>query len=371
MARSAGRAGAIGLLVSLVALSAAVAPAHADGIPAPDPGAKPLDASGTTTSSTTSTTTAAPAEPVIEASDSTTTSTTVAPNATAAVQAAELNAAALTPLVGTFALAAGSCSAGASGTYFRMLQPGGTVNGPDSGYLTNADSTCSNKTYTPLAPGTDGGLVTGSYQPEPNPAFDGSGNSLANRIVNPTKFFGVNFSVSTASTDPQTNTAVAAPSISTDGTNLTGDLRAFSAAWNNAHFNQGAPKPDGTNPGLTAAPTGTYNPTTRAFTITWTSQIVGGPFNSFTGQWHFTGTFAPSTSGTGTGGNGSTSGGSTSGGSGGSSTSGTSGTSASSSKLPNTGTGTTLPFWAGTTLVVLGAGCWCLSRRPSRPRRTP
>ena len=38
--------------------------------------------------------------------------------------------------------------------------------------------------------------------------------------------------------------------------------------------------------------TGTYNAKTHAYVLNWTSQVVGGPFNGFTGDWHLTGTFA-------------------------------------------------------------------------------
>src|SRR5438874_748056 len=74
------------------------------------------------------------------------------------------------PLVGTFRLKPGTCtSSGASGTYFRMILANGSPTGP---YLSNSDSSCSDQSYTPLQPGTDGGLRTGAYQPVPDPAFD-------------------------------------------------------------------------------------------------------------------------------------------------------------------------------------------------------
>ncbi|HEV8624285.1 MAG TPA: hypothetical protein VG034_07490, partial [Acidimicrobiia bacterium] len=66
------------------------------------------------------------------------------------------------------------------------------------------------------------------------------------------------------------------------------------------------PKPDGSKPGLTSGPDGTFDPTTKKFTIEWTTTIVGGPFNNFTGKWHFEGVYegtlpaaftAPTTSG--------------------------------------------------------------------------
>src|ERR1700691_4945335 len=128
-----------------------------------------------------------------------------------------------TPLVGTFGIAPGtySASAGAGGSYFRMLIPGGTLNGDDANYVPNSSSTASDDTYTLLSPGDQGGLVTGTYQAAPSPAFDGSGNSLAAGIIAPLPFQGVNFSVETESPDPQTSLAVPTPSISTDGS---GDL---------------------------------------------------------------------------------------------------------------------------------------------------
>jgi hypothetical protein len=207
------------------------------------------------------------------------------------VAARPATAAGATPLVGTFALTAGACQPGAaSGTYFRMVQPSGTVaNGP---FVSNSDSTCADKTYTLLGPGSDGGLVTGTYQPAPSPAFDGQGNSLSRRIVSPAVFFGVKFSVSTDPEDRQSGTAVTAPSIQTDASGkLTADMRAWEATWNKQDFNQGSPKPDGSMPKLTTAPHGTYNATTGAFVLEWTSTIVGGPFNEFTGSWHLEGIF--------------------------------------------------------------------------------
>jgi hypothetical protein len=72
---------------------------------------------------------------------------------------------------------------------------------------------------------------------------------------------------------------------------LSGDLRAWEATWNKQDFNQGSPKPDGSTPKLTTPAHGTYDATTGAFVLEWTSTIVGGPFNEFTGSWHLTGTF--------------------------------------------------------------------------------
>jgi hypothetical protein len=205
-------------------------------------------------------------------------------------------AAAATPLVGTFTITAGSCSGGvATGTYLRMVLSGGTnAAGP---YFSNSDSTCADNTYTPLAPGTDKGLVSGSYQPEPAPAFDGSGNALANRVTAPVAFEGVRFATATNPVDPQTGLHVPAPSISADGNALSGSVQSFAVSWNNQQFNQGSPKPDGSSPGNTTPVTGTYNPSTGAYTLQWSSQVVGGPFNGFSAFWNLTGTFIPAAGG--------------------------------------------------------------------------
>jgi hypothetical protein len=206
-------------------------------------------------------------------------------------------AASAAPLVGTFRLAPGSIKKRgtvltATGTYFRMIYPkGNTRKGP---FFKNSASRGSDKTYTPLRPGIDGGLRTGAFQPMPTPAFSPTGFSLANRIVRPESFVGIKFSLSTDPTDQQSSVKVATPSIQLSGRKLSGDLRAFTASWNSIYFNQGSPKPNGRRPGNTKPVTGTYNPKTKHFVLTWVSQIVSGPFNDFSGYWHLEGTFRPS-----------------------------------------------------------------------------
>jgi hypothetical protein len=194
-------------------------------------------------------------------------------------------------LTGTFHLTPGSDTGGVvSGSYFQMVSPGGTIaNGP---FFSNPDSTSANKAYTLLTPGTDGGLISGTYQPNPNPPFDAAGNALAAAIVEPTKFTAIEFGLSTNATDPQTGKPTPVPTISVKDGKLSGQIEAWSASWNKLSFNQGSPKPDGTSPGLTAAVSGTYNASTHAFVITWASQVVGGPFNGFTGSWHLQGTYS-------------------------------------------------------------------------------
>lgn len=184
-------------------------------------------------------------------------------------------------LVGTFSIDDAVCDAAeVSGSYFRMLQPDGSLT--DGPFIPNADSACVDTTYSGLTAGTDGGLVTGAYQEAPDPAFDEAGNALADAIFAPVPFFAVAFAGATDS-------AEAMPMLTaTDGV-LTGDLSAFTAYYGGGNFNQGAPKPDGTGD----APVGTIDPETGAYVLDWTSLISGGSFDGFTGVWHLEGTFTP------------------------------------------------------------------------------
>jgi hypothetical protein len=197
-------------------------------------------------------------------------------------------------LAGVFKLDAGECAeAGVtSGTYFRMVQVGGKLGeGP---YIENLDSPCGDKTFTPMSPGSDGGLMAGKFQEQAAQPFDAGGNGATDKITTPTAFFGVKYALATNETDPQTKMKTKVPIIMNADGKLSGDLRAFAATWNGQFFNQGSPKPNGEKPGLTAGPIGTYDPSTKKYTLDWSSQIVGDAFNNFTGVWHLEGTFEAS-----------------------------------------------------------------------------
>jgi hypothetical protein len=207
--------------------------------------------------------------------------------AAAALVGAPSQAAGSKALNGTFRLAPGKYSGGkASGTYFRMITG---KSGGKTQYLANPDSKASNKSYTLGRAGKDGGLATGRFQPHPDPAFDGSGNALANKIILPQPYTAIRFSVATLKKDPQSKKTVAVPSATVSGRRLTVRIPGYTAEWNKQYFNQGAPKPDGSG----AAATGIYNAKTKHFVLTWTSKISGGPFNGFSGFWHLEGTFVP------------------------------------------------------------------------------
>lgn len=198
-------------------------------------------------------------------------------------------AAASGELVGTFGIDPGTDGTEVTGSYFRMVQSGGTV--ADGPFVPNADSPATDQTYTLLEPGTDGGLVSGAFQPGPDPLFDADGNALADAIIQPVTFFGVAFSVTTSETDPETGDAVVEVTITDEDGTLTGQTSAVTAAYGDQQFNQGAPKPDGSLSGETTEVTGTYDAETGAYTLDWASQIVGGSFDGFTGVWHLEGTF--------------------------------------------------------------------------------
>lgn len=194
-------------------------------------------------------------------------------------------------LTGLLTLAAGDCAGGTpTGSYFRMISPGGQ---PDAGpFVKNGDSSCTDKNYSLLQPGSDGGLKLGEYQEFPDPAFDAAGNGLADRILKPVKFFAIDFALACQQTDVQTEAQASPPTLSADESGaVTGTIACWQAAYNNAYYNQGAPKPDGSNPGFTSTGvTGTYDKATGKVVLEWASIIVGGAFNNFGGSWHLEGT---------------------------------------------------------------------------------
>lgn len=216
--------------------------------------------------------------------DDASTSNTTSPAAETTAPAPETTAPNLYTgdLKGVLEVNPGACSDGAvTGSYFQMVQPGGT---PEAGpFIPNADSACADTNYTLLTFGSlDGGLFLGTAQPAPDPAFDAAGNGLADRIIAPVKFFGVDFTLATDPAGPMVSVVESAGV-------LTGDLSAITAYYGGGTFNQGAPKPDGTG----SAAAGTMNPVDGHYMLDWTSVIVGGSFDGFTGVWHFEGRFTP------------------------------------------------------------------------------
>jgi hypothetical protein len=183
-------------------------------------------------------------------------------------------------LNGTLKLTKGTYRDGkARGTYFRMSNSGG--------WFRNPDSSASNKTYTLGTPGKDGGLATGRFQSHPDPPFDSKGNARANKILKPQSFTSIRFSVATIKKQKGSSDTASVTTARVRGNKLTVSLPGYTAEWNRQYFNQGAPKPNGSG----SPATGTYNSKTKRFAFEWRSKVVGGPFNGFTGFWHFEGKF--------------------------------------------------------------------------------
>jgi len=135
--------------------------------------------------------------------------------------------------------------------------------------------------------------------PGPAPTVDPADAPLAvgEPVVAPAVFAPVTGAVAAPEdglAPPDEAVHVPAPSVVLNGTALSGNLQSFGVSWNNQQFNQGSPKPDGTSPANTTPVTGVYNAATGAFTLQWSSQVVGGPFNGFSAFWNLTGTFTPS-----------------------------------------------------------------------------
>jgi hypothetical protein len=195
-----------------------------------------------------------------------------------AVAAPLAHSAASQNLVGTFKLTPGRYTKGkAGGSFLRMVLPGGGK------YFDNPDSRSPDKSYTLISAGTQGGLATGRYQPNPSPVFDSNGDARVDAIMSPQSFDGIKFSVASVAKNPQTGSKNPVPSIRLAGNQLSGQVEAVTAEWNGQYFAQGS-----------RSVTGRYNPKTHAFLLTWSSPISGGPFNGFTGSWHLQGTFVPS-----------------------------------------------------------------------------
>lgn len=201
-------------------------------------------------------------------------------------------------LEGVFGIDPGICGnlGPESGSWFRMIEPGGnSLQGP---FITNFDSMCPNQQYSLLSPGTIG-LRAGKFQKHPRPAFDAATNGLANEIVGPTRFYSVNFALSSEDINPLTATSLPPPRFWTINESATKDssdwtlmasLQSLFIAWNGEFIEQGAPHPEGFVGGTTS-PRGSINLETGRYYIDWKSEVSSGPFAGSVGQWHLEGIY--------------------------------------------------------------------------------
>ena len=161
-----------------------------------------------------------------------------------------------------------------------------------------------------LHPGSAGGIALGSYQnfvtnPDVPHLFNwnglgaGAGTGYTgitpSTILNSFSFFGTATYVGTNPISYQSAESHLVPTA--DISNCVGssctlsvDLSGWEVYWNGSVFEQG-PRPVNTGPFVLAV--GTYDLSTSAYSLSWLSQIKGGPFNGVKGYWHLEGTVAP------------------------------------------------------------------------------
>jgi hypothetical protein len=152
----------------------------------------------------------------------------VAALGTAAGCGGSAKAAAPTHLNGLFRIAPGRCAGGhgkPSGSYLIV------ISAARSRAVRNPRNRCANHVYTLLRPGTEGGLTTGRFQPEPSPAFDARRNSTATHLIAPVAFGPYLLGFATNSRDeqdaPSGAPAYPAPSAIDENGTLDLDLRSL------------------------------------------------------------------------------------------------------------------------------------------------
>lgn len=242
------------------------------------------------------------------------------------------------PLTGVFSITSGTCNlvGPPTNSYVELVEHNVPV--------PNANSPCplTSDVYTPLHTGVVG-LVSGAYQLDPAPTFDGSGNSLAGSIVNPVKFLGEGFGLATTCAAQQLRptptgacpagvTSFPAPelygeSVGSGGckvnpTNLSGaldeclygNLAGLGVTYNGTHdgtcvsasadnngcYDTGVVTGAGLTPtSCGSAPlggcslSGTLNPLSGAYVLNMRSTIQGTSFDGATAIFHLEGTYKP------------------------------------------------------------------------------
>ncbi|MBV9871403.1 MAG: hypothetical protein JO214_12365 [Frankiaceae bacterium] len=201
-------------------------------------------------------------------------------------------AAAPTKLAGQFGITPGHCTtprAKPTGSYFVAISAA-------AGHaLQNRAGGCANPSYTPLAAGTDGGLITGEFQPQPAKVFDANRNSRAVRLFAPVRFGHYRLGFATSARDEQHAPAGAPayppPAAIVTGDTLSVDLRSLVLTYAGrsnsscrASFGVGC-----FNLGSKNA-TGTYDATTHRYVIDWFSGAAFTP-NGDSMEFHLEGTF--------------------------------------------------------------------------------
>lgn len=195
----------------------------------------------------------------------------------------------VTALEGVLHIDGGACAGSGkpTGSWIQLSKGGGPIPNPNSA--------CDSGNYTPVTQGATG-LKLGSFQPNPSPTFDGSGNSLADAILTPTEFLGARFGAATDPRNEQTSpsgpSVFPAPSATVDGTALSADMSAVNFTYNGPANGTCA---SGGGTGCYAVGSseagGSYDSATGHYVLSWTATIQGGSFNGASATFYLTGQF--------------------------------------------------------------------------------
>lgn len=197
-----------------------------------------------------------------------------------------------------------------------QINPGTRIDGlyDNGSYFAMGGNNPNGASTVMLQPGSDSGVILGTYQnfvlnpdvPHPynwdgNGAAAGTGFSpaptVASNLLMPFSFFGVATYVGTNPVSYQSGLSHPVASATVDNGDCVGtvctlslELSAWEVMWNGSAFEQG-PRPVSSGPFVPAV--GTFDLSDNSYSVTWSSQINGGPFNGVTGYWHLEGTLAP------------------------------------------------------------------------------
>jgi hypothetical protein len=180
--------------------------------------------------------------------------------------------------IGVFSIDPGVCEGAGKpeGSYMVVLS--NTDGLPES----NSSSECEGGYFTLLRQGTSG-LETGVFEPNPDPTFDGGGNSLANQIIQPIPWDGKLLGMATDPRDvadaPSGPPIYPDPSAYVAGNRIIIDLRSLNITWNgtpNSTCATAQPPGHGCTEVGSYTVTGTFDPATNQYSVNWSA---GQSFN--------------------------------------------------------------------------------------------
>lgn len=155
-------------------------------------------------------------------------------------------------------------------------------------------NTFEDQTYQILG-GTDGGLLTGQYQPDPPPTPSSGDLTGSDRIIHPYSFllYWLPAYVSTNEISPGWG-RTDLPTVLHNGNGiLAADVSAWDVLSDGTHYNMGCPIDLGYwSGGLVGSPRGTYDAGTGIYTLEWWTSDFITEYSG--GSFHLTGHFIPS-----------------------------------------------------------------------------